>query len=459
MGSTKAGAPDARQGAAGVPKGIDRAGPGDLMTLVSDRGPVPMNIAAALLLDRGADLDLGALEAALGARIAAVPRLRQRLVATPLGCGRPVWLDDPRFELARHLSAVELAAPGTWASLLGAAVSATCTRLDPGRPLWAARLITGLEGGRAALVIVLHHALADGIGGLAVLAALADPSTGGGAPEFPAPPPSRVALALDALRCRQDDLARVRAAIGAWAGGMRQLGLGDRLPVLAPATSLNAPTGSRRRLSTAQLPLAGVVAAAHRDRCTVNDLVLAAVTGSLVSVLARRGESPPALVVSAPVSIRRAASAVDLGNQTGVVLQRIPAIADRDVRLDRIAALSRTWRAAPRGQSAGPLAAAFRLLGAIGLYQVFIDHQRFVNTFVSNIRGPRELIEVFGHRVLSIIPVAVVPGNVGVAFEVLSYAGQLVVTVVADPALVPDQDFLTHALHTELHLLVTGKGH
>ena len=90
------------------------------------------------------------------------------------------------------------------------------------------------------------------------------------------------------------------------------------------------------------------------------------------------------------------------------------------------------------------------------LFQPFVDRQRFVNTFVSNLRGPQEMLEVFGHRVLSIIPVAVVPGNVGVAFEVLSYADQLVVTLVADPVLVPDQGLLTDALRTELRLLVAG---
>lgn len=205
-----------------------------------------------------------------------------------------------------------------------------------------------------------------------------------------------------------------------------------------------------------QFSLADVVTAAHRDHCTVNDLVLAAVTGAMTSVLGHRGEDPPMLVVSTPVSTRRAASAVNLGNQTRVVLVRIPAIAERDVRLDRIAALSRAWRGAPRGRSAGLLAAGFRLLAAIRLFQPFVNRQRFVNTFVSNLRGPQEMIEVFGHLVLSIIPVAVVPGNVGVAFEVLSYADQLVVTVVADPDLVPDQDLLTDFLRTELRLLVVG---
>jgi diacylglycerol O-acyltransferase / wax synthase len=508
---------------------VDRAGPGDLMTLAADHGPVPVNIAAILLLDRGAELDLAAVTSALRDRIAAVPRLRQRLVRTPLGCGRPVWLDDGSFELSRHIATVSLAAPGTRAGLLEVAASAACERLDPRRPLWAARLVTNVDGGRAALVIVMHHVLADGIGGLAVLAALADPpaqqakvqqravQVGAGQPgagqpgagqpgagqpgagqpgagqlpkpragQWPAAPPSRAALAREAFGSRMAGLASAPRRVREWAGGARagggrarEVGLaghhactghhvcrgaqrdlpaGHR-PALAPATSLNRPTGSRRRLATVQLPRADVVAAAHRNHCTVNDLVLAAVTGTLAAVLQRRGESPPDLVVSIPVSTRRAATAEELGNHTGVLPLRIPVIESRDDRLRHIAGLTRQWRASPRhgsSRSTIPLAAGFRLLGALGLFQWFVDHQRFVNTFVTNVKGPEEMVRIAGHRVLAVIPVALVPGNVGVAFDVLSYADTLVVTVVADPGLVPDLDVLTRVLATELRLSVAG---
>jgi len=415
-----------------------------------------MNIGAVLLLDQGNDLDTARFTAAISSRIGAVPRLRQRLVRSPLGCGRPVWLDDPEFDLAHHLCAAELAAPGTRAGLLELAASLACTRLDLRRPLWAARLVTGIDGGQAALVIVLHHVLADGIGGLAVLAALADDSAEHRSAGFPALLPSRTALARDALASRTSGLARAPGAVRAWAGGVRELGLGDRRPILAPVTSLNRPTGSHRRLTTVQLPRVDVVAAAHRDLCTVNDLLLAAVTGALATVLERRGEQPPELVVSVPISSRRAATAVDLGNHTGVVPLRVPTIAERGDRLRQIAAMTSIWRTRPRGQSAGPLAAGFRVLAALRLFQPFVDHQRFVNTFLTNVRGHEAAVDMVGHRVLEVIPVAMVPGNVGITFAALSYADQLVVTLGADPMVVPDQEFLTDALATELALLVRG---
>lgn len=92
----------------------------------------------------------------------------------------------------------------------------------------------------------------------------------------------------------------------------------------------------------------------------------------------------------------------------------------------------------------------FRALGALGLFQIFIDHQRLVHTFVTNVRGPAQRTRFAGHPISAVIPVAVTPGNVGVCFDILSYAGRLVVTVVADPELIPQQHLLTSLLADEL---------
>jgi hypothetical protein len=222
-----------------------------------------------------------------------------------------------------------------------------------------------------------------------------------------------------------------------------------------------------------------VIAAAHGRGCTVNDIVLASVVGAIASTLADRGARPRRLVVSVPVSARRPEGAATLGNATGVVPLAVPADPDTDVRLRWISSTMGAHRAArrapgaalaqggnaaggratrERGESAGPLGVTFRGLARIGLFQSFIDHQRLVNTFVTNVRGPEEPVFFTGHRVHSIIPVAVTPGNVGVTFDVLSYAGQLVITVVADPDVVTDQDSLTERLVAELDQLVPTSG-
>ncbi len=341
-------------------------------------------------------------------------------------------------------------------ALLRAAADVVCTHLPRDRPLWRARWVTGLADDRAALVLGVHHVLADGIGGLAVLGALADGQQHATGAAFPQPPPSRADLAADLLEERGQALRRVRGTYRRARDGVRELGLTTGRPALAPATGLNRPTGPRRRLTTVSVPLAPVVDAAHERGCTVNDVLLTAIVGALAGVLGRRGERPDRLVVSVPISSRRAATTERLGNETGVVPMALPSTSDPNRRLDEVATISRTRREGPRGTSAGPMGLVFRGLGRLGLFQPFIDRQRLVNTFVTNVRGPAEPLLLAGRRVSAVVPVAVNPGNVGVSFDVMSYAGQLVVTVVADPDVVPEQDELTALIRDELAQLLTG---
>src|SRR3954468_22362339 len=186
---------------------VDRITLNDLTTLVSDRGPAPMNIAAVLVVEGGAHLETRVVLSALEAGTVAVPRLRQRLRSAPRGCGRPYWADDPRFSVSRHLT---FATAEDDEALLRCAADQVCHRLPRDRPLWAATWVTGLGTDRAALVVVAHHVLADGIGGLTVLGALTDPA--GARPSLPprgGPPPAP----------RPPAGARRRAAAPAGAGG------------------------------------------------------------------------------------------------------------------------------------------------------------------------------------------------------------------------------------------------
>ena len=442
---------------------IERASANDVVTLATDRGPAPMNIGAVLIVDHGADADFATVTSVLASRLPRVRRLRQRLIRTPTGCGRPVWVDDPGFDLGRHLSQTVLplaSAPdvdpdrASDEQVLEIAATMVCTPLDRQQPLWAARWVTGLAREHAALILVMHHALTDGVGGLAVLAALGDDGPDIAADSFPLPPPRTRSLFAAAWRDRAVALSQVPGRLRSGRDGLRELGLRTRRPTLVARTSLNRPTGPRRRLTTVQVPLVPLLDDAHRRGCRLNDLVLTAVAGAMAEVLRRRGERPAELVVSVPISARRTATADHLGNQTGVVPLVIPTLSDPDARLERISAESNARRGASRGNSAGPLGLVFRALGALGLFQVFIDHQRLVHTFVTNVHGPEAPVHFAGHRISRVIPAAVTPGNVGVCFDILSYAGGLVVTVVADPVLLPEQDQFTSLLVKEFADLV-----
>ena len=165
-----------------------------------------------LLLDVRKGLDPVQLKETLKHRLAAVPRLRQRLINVPIGCGRPVWVDYPEFRIEDHFAAVLRAAPTDEEAVLRIAADLLTTRLPRDRPLWAARLVTGVGHDQAALLVVFHHVLADGVAGLTLLGSLVDGVVATADTGFPRPAPAVTRLALDALRNRFRSVLRLPAA-------------------------------------------------------------------------------------------------------------------------------------------------------------------------------------------------------------------------------------------------------
>src|SRR3954447_10904673 len=228
---------------------VDRASGTDLAFLAMDAGGVPEQFAAVLVLAADAPVDGAAVEDTLAERVAAVPRLRQRLVRTPVGCGRRIWVDDAAFDARHHLRRLACRAPGDETALLELATNLVVDPLPRDRPLWRAAYVTGLAGGRTAPRLVLHHALADGIGGFAILAELADDAAGTPVNGFPRPVPSPGTLAADALRGR---LRSLRRATLTWRRSWTAMSAaGGLIPPRAAACSLIAPTGPRRRAAVA----------------------------------------------------------------------------------------------------------------------------------------------------------------------------------------------------------------
>ncbi|MGZ4590645.1 MAG: wax ester/triacylglycerol synthase domain-containing protein, partial [Actinomycetes bacterium] len=134
---------------------IERADPNDLMQLAFDVGAVPLQIAGVVVLDPGAGLDLEAASALVALRLGRVPRLGQRLVRPPIGCGRAYWVDDATFDPGRHVHVTACVPPGDEAALLDTALALATRPLPRSRPLWSATFVTGLTGEAVALVVVL----------------------------------------------------------------------------------------------------------------------------------------------------------------------------------------------------------------------------------------------------------------------------------------------------------------
>jgi diacylglycerol O-acyltransferase len=433
---------------------IERASSADLAFLAMDTGRIPEQFAVILRFDRSDNLGLFHLRQLVSNRILAVPRLRQRLIKVPLGCGRSVWVDDADFSINRHVRAVSCRAPGDEPALYDTALSVIMDPLPRDAPLWLIVLITELADGAAAVAVVLHHVLADGLGGLNVLAALLDPGAPPAAVSFPREAPTRASLAQDAWRSR---LLGIRRAAGLWPSLRRSMFAGGGFrPARATPCSLVQQTGPHLRMAVVRLDRGSLRAAAHRNGATTNDAVLVAVAGALHRLLLSRGESIDPIAITVPVSGRRPGGGPAIGNLVSPMLVDVPARGNLVERFAQVESAVRAHKAAATGPAPiAILGGVFRLLARLGGYRFYMKHQHRFHTLVTHVRGPAEPVTLGGHQVSAAIPIGVGDrGNMTVYFEVLSYAGALTIAVFVDPDHGPDPGALTHLLQSELDSII-----
>ena len=435
---------------------IERASSADLAFLAMEAGKVPQQFAAILLLEPSGDFSLTHLRQVVSERILAIPRLRQRLVQVPVGCGHPVWVDDRDFHIDQHVRAVSCRHPGDERALLDTALSVIMEPLPRRAPLWSIFLITELADRKASVVVVLHHVLADGLGGLNVLAALVDPGLEPAGVPFPRPRPPLPILARDGLLTR---LRGMRQAAGSWRSLRRAMFAGGGFrPDRAVPCSLVQPTSSRLGMAVVRLERARLAAAAHRSGSTTNDAVLVAVGAALHQILLSRGELVDPIAITVPVSGRGSRPGPAVGNLVSPMLVEVPTSGAVRERLAQVEAAVRAHKAAATGPP--PIAimgGLFRVVARLGGYRYYMNHQRRFHTLVTHVRGPAEPLLLGGHSVTEAIPVAIGErGNMTVSFEVLSYAGILTITVIVDPEHGPDLDDLTRRLQHELNSIIAS---
>jgi diacylglycerol O-acyltransferase / wax synthase len=430
------------------PRLLERLSASDLFVLAWDDFGWSGDIGALAILDGTPLLDhdghirIEEVRQRLEPRLDLVPHFRQVLYRPRRGLGWPLWVDAPSFDLADHVQAFPLAAPADQAQLLQACQQLARRRLDPARPLWELWLLPGLPDRQVGALLRLHHTIADGAAGVAAFGALldldADAPTPVAPPWTPTPIPTTGELLRDNLRRRGRELRRgwsglahprrtLRRAQRAWPA-WREV-LTDRP---APRTSLNRPVSADRRLAIIRGRLDRTKQVAHAHHAKVNDVVLAAVAGGLRELLARRAEPIEQLVLRAmvPISLHREQPGQASGNQDGSMAVPLPlGEPDHVRRLQLIAA-----ETAARKHKAHPQAGSglFRFALAQRVFLRLFARQRLVNITVTNVPGPPVPLYLAGARLLELFPVVSLAGNLTLAVAVLSYAGQLNLTAVAD---------------------------
>jgi diacylglycerol O-acyltransferase / wax synthase len=436
------------------PAGIDRLTGQDLSNLWPEDMGWPQDIGAVAILDGEALLDpngrlrLLEVQTAIARRIHLVPRLRQVMYRPPRGLGGPLWVDATDFDPAEHVRVRPLGRDAGEEDLLQACAQLRRYPLDRSRPLWRLWLMPGLSDGRVGLLLRLHHVLADGVAGAALIGALLDlgpqPAAVEPVPWNPAPVPSAADLLVDNLHGHASALAAAgtrlahpgrtaRTILTGWPA-MREVLAGKR----APRTSLNRPYHGERVIAVVHGRLDAAKQCAHAHQATVNDLVLAVVAGGLRDLLSARGERVDGLVLQAaiPVSLHHEQSGQARGNLDGGMIIPLPVgEPDPTTRLQQIAAESRRRKRIPRPQLFSGLLATAIVQKAITRT---LKHQRRVNIYVANVPGPPRPLYLAGAPLQQVFAVVPIMGNMGLGVGALSYAGQLNLTTIADRDGFPD---------------------
>jgi WS/DGAT/MGAT family acyltransferase len=436
----------------------DRLSALDSSFLHLERLETPMHVGALSVFEGGPFLDetghfrLTDVRDLVASRLHLIPRFRKRLMHVPGELGRPIWIDDDRFDIGYHVRLTALPAPGTRAQLLTLTERLQAGQLDRSRPLWELWFVEGLEDGHIALIQKTHHALVDGVSGVDVATVLLDftpEPTVFDAPAWnPEPAPKAEQLALDSVIERLTEPAEIVRSIRRAVRGPRRAlhqmsqlvgsiaSLVDR-NALAPRTSLNDRVGRSRRFELVRVSLDDVKAVRRHLGGTINDVILAGVAGGLARLLESRQELDPGLTlkVMCPVSVRDESEQMQLGNRVSAMFVPLAVgLPDPLARLEAVRAVTADLKERRQAVGAAFLSdlTQYAAPTLLGLGARLAHRQPFFNLVVTNVPGPQVPLYCMGGRLLEAYPVVPLTRNQSVVVGILSYCGRLHLGLFAD---------------------------
>jgi diacylglycerol O-acyltransferase len=458
---------------------LDRLTALDASFLTNETSSSHMHIGAILVFEGPPPKYVDLVEHVRG-RLSRVPRFRQRLVTPPLEAGRPLWADDVNFNLTYHIRHTALPDPGGEAQLKRLAGRIFSQQLDRSKPLWELWLAQGLERDRFAILTKTHHAMVDGISGVDIGTVLFDFEP---VPEparveddwVPQPQPGTAELVVrgvsDGVRLPVKVAERAVEAVRRPEATARRAvealeGLTEVLTAFAdpaPDVPLNQEIGPHRRYVWARSDLSTFKAIKNTLGGTVNDVVLAVVTGSLRSWLHRRGVRTEGLELRAlvPVSIRAEDERGNLGNRIALMRGPLPVYVADPVR--RLRVISEEMEGLKRSKQA---------LGAevISRFNDFAPPTllaqasrinfttRLFNLIVTNVPGPQLPLYVLGRELEEVFPLAFLPPNHALAVAIMSYNGKVGFGLLGDYDSMEDVEAVAAGIDESLAELAAAAG-
>jgi diacylglycerol O-acyltransferase len=436
----------------------------DAAFLYLERQELPLHIACVSVFDGPIPFD--EFVANIESKLHLIPRYQQIAVPAPFNIGHPIWDDDPRFNIGRHIFRAQLAPPGGEAELEELASRILSEPMDRGKPLWDLHVVDGLSNGRGALIVRIHHALADGVSGASIVKVILDPTPEGSRaiaqprPKLPKPAPAEYSAAEALRNAIQGCLESVMAAEailldmaqGLAGDGMKESlqGLLGLLPELAaPVERLpfNKPCAAGRRFCWAEMDFADVQAIRAALGGTVNDVVLTVVTRAIARYVKMHGQTVTnrLLHVICPVNVRKDNDNGQLGNRITfmpVVLplglrdpaRTLKAVSTRmeimkGTRAAHLVALAASWL----GAAPPPLQALFWSTVA----RINLPLPLF-NLICTNVPGSPVPLYTVGRRMLTSYPHVPTGYELGVNCAAQSYDGKLFFGLTADAQAAPD---------------------
>jgi diacylglycerol O-acyltransferase len=433
-------------------------------------------IEAEPLRDDSGAIDIERIRREVQNRLHLVPRFRQKLIEVPLDQARPVWADDNRFDIERHVHHLALPRPGDRRALLELMGRLQTSVLDRTKPLWELYYVEGLaEGDRIALIYKIHHAMIDGSSGMELVKLLYDFAPDAAPLEAqewkPAPMPSARELLVDATMERvRGGVSATRAFAGALldpsapAEQVKKFARAiDTMSGEIPSLPFNAEVSSRRAFATASIDMRQVLDLKRAFGVTVNDIVLSAITGALRDYCDQEGIETSDLErvrVLVPVDNRDpddktpgvnvSSMFVDLPIDEPDPHKRVVRIYHRSQRLKGldVADGANMWAKVTSAMPATMLRAAswFQFRGLMGN----------ANLMVSSVRGPDFPMYSMGGELIEFYPYFGVQDGLGLNITLVSYNGKLLIGLATDPDLLPEPGALAESLPKAFEELATS---
>jgi diacylglycerol O-acyltransferase len=435
-----------------------------------------MHVASVMVFAGEAPPYQALVEHILG-RLHLVPRYRQRLAFVPLGQGRPVWTDDPRFNPYYHIRHTALPQPADERALQRLAGRIFSQRLDRSKPLWEMWLVQALAGDRFALIAKTHHALVDGISGVDITTVLFDtapdamPASRPPTPWSAGPPPGSAKLIADALleratvpgeiaRGARASLRAPRRAVGSLARSVRNVGA-SALPGIehpTPRTPFNVEIGPHRRYTWVDADLHLFKAIKDALGGTLNDVVLSSVSLALGAQLRAQGYDTAGMELKAmvPVSVRADAERGALGNKVAAMWAPLP-VGVQDAAECYAQVRSATEQLKSSGQAVGAEVltnlAGFAPPTILSQAARLQARQRYFNLVITNVPGPQFPLYLLGRELTALYPVVPLARRQALGIAVMSYNGRLGFGLLADYDALPELEMIAQELRMAIAAL------